>query len=124
MLSIRKKVAKLLLKTFPEDFQWKLIRFSEESTFATTCFAAKTVTRSQVYVCDTRLGINCGSGTPGKEQNWVNVVFPLDYETDYKVFEARLRTLMLVLPEEIDVRNSLLLIEKSITNTKQFLEKE
>ncbi len=124
MLSIRRQVAELLLKTFPEDFQWKLIRFSGRDTFASTCFAANTAISSQIYICDNRLGINCGSRTPGKKQDWVNVVFPLDYETDYKVFEARLRTLMLVLPEDINVRNALLQVDKSITHTKQFLEKE
>lgn len=124
MLLIRRQAADLLLKTFPADFQWKLIRFSGTKTYASTCFAANTAISSQIYICGNTLGINCGSCTPGKKQDWVNVVYPLDYETDYKVFEARLRTLMLVLPEDINIRNALLQVDKSITKTKQFLEKE
>ena len=124
MLSIRKQVAELLLKTFPEDFQWKLIRFSGTKTYASKCFAARTAITSQVYICDNTLGINCGSCSPGKKQDWVNVVFPLGYKADYQIFEARLRTLMLVLPEDINVRNALLKVDKSITHTKQFLQKE
>ena len=127
MLSIRQKVVDILFETFPEDFKFVRLKTGDSleiNTYITPAIGPD----SQVYVSRTELGIYAGfnhyptnTSTSGA---WIGVALPLDYEKAALILLARLRTLMLVMPEDACVSNSVDLAETALRQTKELLKKE
>lgn len=128
MLSIRQKVVDILLETFPEDF--KFVRIKRGTSGHIVPMLTPAIgPDSQMYISGKELGICAGflSTAPTKKGTngaWISIALPLDYEKGGRILIARLNALMLVMPQDITIRNSVDSVETAFNRTKQFLEME